>query len=151
MRMVQTTPYALACRFLGMREIPGAVHNPAVVAMLQLDAAWVKDDETAWCSAFVNYVAWLLEMKRSKSLRARSWLDVGFEVDSIDAEPGFHVVVLKRGGGNQPGPEVRDAPGHVGFFAGWDTGGVRVLGGNQGNAVSIASFPKAQILGIREI
>lgn len=149
--MVQTTPYALACRFLGLKEVAGAAHNPAIVAMLQLDAPWAKDDETPWCSAFVNYIAHLLDQKRSHSLRARSWLEVGTEVDSVDAEPGFHVVVLQRGGGQQPGPRVLDAPGHVGFFAGWDQSDVRVLGGNQGDRVSIAPFPKSRILGIREL
>lgn len=151
---IPITPAALAARFVGVKEIAGAVHNPLVVAMLKLVAPGVSDDETAWCSAFVNWVAWLLGCQRSNSLAARSWLKVGAEVWPGDARAGFHVVVLKRGGGNQPGPEVTSgAPGHVGFFDGFDPDGKRVwvLGGNQGNAVSRAAFPRADILGIREI
>ena len=148
---VQITPFALAARFMGLREVAGSVHNPHILAMLQLDAKWVGDDETPWCSAFANYVAWLLDCGRSRSLAARSWLSVGTRVEENDARPGFHVVVLSRGSGFQPGPTVLDAPGHVGFFAYYDGDNVGLLGGNQGNAVSIAQFPKARILGIREI
>ena len=150
--LIQVTPFQIAARFMGLRETPGVVSNPAVVAMLKLDSPWVDDDETAWCSAFVNYVAWLLECHRSKSLSARSWLNIGSPVtDFSKAWQGFHVVILSRGPGQQPGPHVLKAPGHVGFFAGWDASDVRLLGGNQGDAVSIAAFPKSRILGIREI
>lgn len=147
------TPYGLASRYLGIRECAGAVHNALVVAMLQLDTPAVHDDETPWCSAFVNWIAWNLCAARSRSLSARSWLSVGKAIDPDAAERGFHVVVLSRGGGFQPGPDVRSAPGHVGFFHGYDnaTGRVGVLGGNQGNAVSVAWFPKARVLGVREI
>ena len=148
---VQITPYALAARFMGLKEVAGSVHNPAILAMLALDAKWAKTDETPWCSAFVNYVAWLLDCQRSRSLAARSWLKIGREVDEHMAAPGFHVVVLARGSGFQPGPTVLDAPGHVGFFAYYDTDRIGVLGGNQGDAVSIQTFPKAAVLGIREI
>lgn len=121
--------------------------------MLRLDATWVEDDSTPWCSAFVNFIAWLLTMERSKSLAARSWLLVGRPVPLGEAAPGFDVVVLKRGSGKQPGPEVLSAPGHVGFFVGLSADGksVQVLGGNQGDEVSIASFPTTQVLGVRRL
>jgi len=121
--------------------------------MLQLVTPSVQDDETPWCSAFANWIAWLLGCKRSNSLAARSWIKVGTEVWPGAARPGFHVVVLQRGVGQQPGPEVLNAPGHVGFFDGFDPDGQRVwlIGGNQGNAVSRAAFPRTRILAIREI
>ena len=59
---------------------------------------------------------------------------------------GFDVVVLWRG--------ARDSPsGHVGLFAGMDhdSGTVRLLGGNQGDAVSIATFPADRVLGVRRL
>jgi len=150
-QLVAVTPFQIATRFLGLREMPGTVSNPQVLAMLRTVDPSVAGDETPWCSAFVNYIAWLLDMKRSKSLAARSWLNVGEAVDPDKAWQGFHVVILSRGVGQQPGPHVLKAPGHVGFFAGWDASSVRVLGGNQGDAVTIAPFPKSRILGIREI
>jgi hypothetical protein len=59
--------------------------------------------------------------------------------------------VLKRGGGRQPGPEVLNAPGHVGFYAGTEGSKVLVLGGNQSDEVNISRYPKNRILGIRHL
>jgi uncharacterized protein (TIGR02594 family) len=146
------TAYDLAERFLGLQEADGTASNPAILAMLRLDAAWVEDDETPWCSAFVNQIAWLLRLPRSRSLAARSWLAVGRAIPLEAARPGWDVVILQRGTGRQPGPEVLDAPGHVGFFAGQDhSASLRVLGGNQGNAVTIDAFPVARVLGVRRL
>src|SRR5262245_33401688 len=117
------TAFDIAQRFVGTKEAPGLSSNPLVLAMLRLDDASVPDDAVPWCSAFTNWIAWILRLPRSKSLSARSWLTVGTPVDLSDAKIGFDVVVLKRGAGPQPGPDVLDAPGHVGFFAGWDTDG----------------------------
>lgn len=147
------TPFDIAHRFIGVKETPGSGDNPLILAMLRLDMAWPEGDSVPWCSAFVNAVAWLLGLERSRSLRARSWLKVGAEVAFEGATVGHDVVVLSRGA-NAPGPEVIEAPGHVGFFAGWETPdrtAVRVLGGNQSDSVSVAIFPAARILGIRRI
>lgn len=150
---MMVTAFWLAQRFVGMKETPGAAaSNPAIVGMLQLDSSWVQDDQTAWCSAFVNWIAWLLRLPRSKSLAARSWLTVGLPVRLDQAVAGFDVVILKRGKAPQPGPDVIAAPGHVGFFAGMqDESTVLVLGGNQGDAVTVAPFPVANILGVRRL
>lgn len=148
---MNVTALSIARKFLGTSEVDGQVSNPQILAMLQLDARWPQGDEVAWCSAFVNYVTWLLDVPRSKSLSARSWLKVGTPVALEDAVPGFDVVILKRGGGNQPGPEVLDAQGHVGFFAGREPGSVRILGGNQGDAVSEEAFPASRVLGVRRL
>lgn len=149
------TPYSIAQNLMGIAEMPGALNNPAIVAMLQFVDKSVSTDEVPWCSAFVNAVCKICGLPRSGSLAARSWLQVGRVVTIDAAAPGWDVVILKRGAGKQPGPEVTRAPGHVGFFAGLDTsaGGERlhVLGGNQGNRVSLASFPAAQLLGIRRL
>lgn len=151
MRTIATSAYAIAQRFIGVSEMHGAMSNPQIMAMLRLDAKWPEGDETPWCSAFVNYVAWLLRLPRSKSLIARSWLSVGRPVTTTEAEAAFDVVILKRGDGEQPGPEVVDAPGHVGFFASTEADQVLILGGNQANAVNISRFPRARILGIRRL
>lgn len=144
------TAFDLAERFIGMEEIPGSHSNPQVLAMLRLDAKWPEGDEVPWCSAFVNYIAWLLRLPRSKSLRARSWLEVGRPLLTVPT-PGFDIVILKRGGGDQPGPEVLNAPGHVGFFAGYSDSGVHVLGGNQSNQVSVVTYSRTRELGLRRL
>lgn len=144
------TVFDLAQRFVGVKEVPGAGSNPQVLAFLRLDDSWPQGDDVPWCSAFANYVAWLLRLPRSKNLAARSWLNVGVPISLFQATLG-DIVILKRGGGEQPGPEVISAPGHVGFYAGHDGATVYVLGGNQGDSVSIAPFPVFRILGIRRI
>lgn len=146
------TPFSIAQRFVGLSEVRGAASNPLILAMLTLDASWPKGDDVAWCSAFVNAICWLLRLPRSKSLAARSWLTIGEAVEIQEAQVGFDVVVLKRGGGAQPGPEVTSgAPGHVGFFAGISGQGVHVLGGNQADQVSVEVFPYERLLGIRRL
>lgn len=147
------TPFDRAQRYVGqVLEIPGDQDHPLIQWWLSLcGMGFSQHDETPWCSAFANGVAWDERLARSKSARARSWLTVGVSVPLPAARPGYDLVVLKRGGEGQPGPEVLEAPGHVGFFAGFEGDKVLVLGGNQGNQVSIAYFPKASILGIRSI
>jgi uncharacterized protein (TIGR02594 family) len=165
---LQITAFDLAQRFIGTKEVAGPVSNAHILAMLRLDASWVEGDSVPWCSAFTNYVAWLLRLPRSKSLAARSWLQVGVPIALDAARPGFDVVILKRGGDAEPGPSVTDAPGHVGFFAGFegvhvvahlngepltipDSRTVLVLGGNQADQVSVQPFPVARVLGIRRL
>jgi uncharacterized protein (TIGR02594 family) len=155
------TAFDLAQRFAGTAEVSGTLSNPQVLAMLKLDQKWPEGDDVPWCSAFVNYIAWLLRLPRSKSLAARSWLGIGSSVSIGQARVGFDVVVLKRGSGEQPGPEVLNAVGHVGFFAGYESGPVTfgprpagrvlLLAGNQDDAVSVDSFPEANILGVRRL
>jgi uncharacterized protein (TIGR02594 family) len=134
------TPYALAMRFVGVKETAGTASTPLVLAMLQLDVDWPKDDAVPWCSAFLNFVCWLLRLPRSKSLAAISWLNVGTPIALTDAAVGWDVVVLSRDGG-----------GHVGLYAGQTADTVLLLAGNQGDAVGIASFPKDRVLGVRRL
>jgi uncharacterized protein (TIGR02594 family) len=150
---MHVTAFAIAQRFVGVKETPGAASTPIVLAMLRLDQAWPSGDDVAWCSAFVNLIAWLLNLPRSRSLAARSWLAVGQPVTLEAAVAGFDVVVLTRGGSAaQPGAAVLDAPGHVGFFGGLEVdGAVWILGGNQGDGVSLALFPRTRVLGVRRL
>lgn len=155
--LASVTPFDLAQRLVGeVQELPGSQHAPFIQWCHQLVGLGPEQpDETPWCSSFVNRIAWFLRLPRSKSAAARSWLAIGTPVELKDAAIGHDVVILKRGTGNQPGPEVTSgAPGHVGFFAGFEDSGrtrVRVLGGNQSNAITIASFPVAQVLGVRRL
>jgi uncharacterized protein (TIGR02594 family) len=135
------TCYDIAQRFVGVRETPGAVSTPIILAMLRLDDRSIPDDETPWCSGFANWIAWLLRLPRSKSLAARSWLHVGRPMELEDACVGDDIVVFSRGAG-----------GHVGFYAGrHKDGSILILGGNQGDAVTIAAFPVERLLGVRRL
>ena len=124
---------AEARKFVGMAEIPGKAHNPTIQNWLRRLAAWWSDDETPWCGTFVAHC--LRESGRDIPkdwFRALSWVDAGAHLD----EPAFGcIVVFSRVGG-----------GHVGFVVGRDhEGHLMVLGGNQGNKVSIARFDKSRV------
>lgn len=144
------TAFDLAKRFIGMKEVPGEMSNPQILAMLQIDEKWPKDDAVPWCSAFVNYIAWLLNLPRSKSLGARSWLNIGQPIDIQDVQSGFDVVILKRGKALFPDDEI-NAPGHVGLFAGLEGDNILLLGGNQSDAINITAFPVSKVIGIRRL
>ncbi len=154
MREVTTSVFDMAQRFVGVKEIGGNTDNPQVMAFLNLDNSWPEHDEVPWCSGFVNYVAWLLRLPRSKSLRARSWLQVGYPIKLEDAEKG-DIVIFNRGGPHDP--NIIEAPGHVGFLAGIvddqgvGTAFIEVLGGNQGDQVKISRYRESDLLGVRRI
>lgn len=146
--------FDLAQRFIGeVREFPGTKHHPFIQwahMLCNLDPD--SPDEVPWCSSFANAICWILRLPRSNSAAARSWLKVGTGINLIDVRPG-DIVVLRRGTGPQPGPEVISAPGHVGFFAGYDVipGSILVVGGNQSDGVTIQNFKNDLVLGIRRL
>jgi uncharacterized protein (TIGR02594 family) len=150
---IRITALALAQRFLGTKEVPGSEDNPMILSMLRLDGSWPKHDEVPWCSAFVNYVCWLLNLPRSHSLLARSWLSVGHPVFLTEALPGFDIVVLKRGKEPQPGIENMTAPGHVGFYVDSSDDGARIqlFDGNVNNEVTYSTYPRARVLSVRRL
>jgi uncharacterized protein (TIGR02594 family) len=146
------TAYDLATRYVGIAELSGAKHHPLIQWWLSLcNLGTDVSDETPWCSAFLNGIAWELRLPRSKSAAARSWLTVGTPVSLEEARPEYDIVIFKRGLGPQPGPDVLNAPGHVALFGRLDTAWVEVLGGNQSNAVTVARFPRADVLGVRRL
>ncbi len=148
---MEITAFEVAQRFIGTEEVDGAMDNPQLMAMLKLDNNWPENDEVPWCSAFANYICWLLHLPRSKNLMARSWLNVGRGINLDGAKAGFDVVILWRGRAPQPGPEVTNTSGHVGFYAGHDGQFVELLGGNQSDQVKISRYPIERILGVRRL
>lgn len=127
----------VARRYVGLREVPGKTTAPTISRWLRQLGAWWGDDETPWCGTFVAAVLEEAGYPKVKNwYRARSWLDWGSPID----RPALGcVAVFARTGG-----------GHVGFVVGKDErGNLMVLGGNQGNAVTIAPFDHARVLGYR--
>lgn len=141
--MIKTSLYDVAIRFMGAKELAGSASSPQIMAFLHLDSNWPSGDEVPWCSAFVNYVAWLLDCPRSKSLAARSWLNVGHPVTLEEAVKGDDIVIFSRGDNIKQG--------HVAFFSELRDDAVFVLGGNQGDAVTITSFPRSRVIGVRRL
>jgi uncharacterized protein (TIGR02594 family) len=130
---------AQAWREFGQTERAGTKDNARILAMFR-DAghASVVRDEVAWCAAFCGACLERSGIRSTRSLMARSYLAWG---DTI-AEPRMGAVaILSRG----KDPSL----GHVGFWLGESKGGIVLLGGNQGNAVSVALYPKARLIGLR--
>ncbi len=128
-----------AWRELGVREVAGARDNPRILAMFKDSGhETVVRDEVAWCAAFVGACLERGGRRGSRSLMARSYLQWG--EDARELRTGS-VAVLSRGS--------NPALGHVGFVVGEADDKVLLLGGNQGQEVSVQSFPKSRLLGVR--
>ncbi|MGG8496197.1 TIGR02594 family protein [Tenacibaculum sp. TC6] len=127
----------------GVKEVQGSKDHPQIVnyfTSLGFDASKFKD-ETAWCSAFANWVAQQAGYEKSNQLTARSWLKVG--TSTVNPQQG-DIVVLWR--------ESPDSwKGHVGFLIKESKRYVYLLGGNQGNSVSIKAYPKNRVLDYRKL
>jgi uncharacterized protein (TIGR02594 family) len=123
--------------FIGLREIPGVKTAGVIEGWLVKLGAWWRDDETPWCGTFVAAMFQQTGINLPQHwYRARGWLDWGTPL--VSPAVGC-VAVLERDGG-----------GHVGFVVGQDEhGNILMLGGNQGNAVSIAAFPRSRVIGYR--
>lgn len=135
-------PYQFALQEFGIKAIIGAIHSPDVLKFFSdIGAPWVKDDETAWCAAFVNWCLKNAGMKFSAALNARSFLAYGVATETPKLGD---IVVLWRI--NRDGPY-----GHVGFFIKQTHDLVYMLGGNQGNSVNITAYDKNFLLGFRSI
>jgi len=134
--------YEVATTYLGLKEYPGARNNETIVGFAAaVGHSWVKDDETPWCASFVGAVLAQVGLPHTGQLNARSYLTWGEEVSIADAEVG-DILVFWRG-------SPHAATGHVGFYAGKDERGILVLGGNQGNAVSISPYSFSRLLAVR--
>jgi uncharacterized protein (TIGR02594 family) len=127
-----------AIKYIGIKEILGKQHNPIIMQ-------WAKElglqnvytsDEIPWCGLYVAIVC-----KRADKevvinpLWARNWLKFGTKQPIAMLGD---ILVFERGSG-----------GHVGFYVGEDSECYHVLGGNQGNMVSVTRILKTRCIGIR--
>lgn len=129
-----------ASKFIGLTEIPGERHNPQILTFFKdIGHNWVQTDETAWCSAFINYIALKCDCKMSGELTARSWLkDIGEVVKTPQLGDG---VVFWRGtvddGGGPDGWK-----GHITLWGGENKKHIWGLGGNQNGQVNLSTYPQ---------
>lgn len=134
--------YNHAKKDMGLKETPGPKSTPRIHSAIETAAKWLdKDDSaTAWCGCIRGL--WGLETGTGvprEHYRAAAWLNWGVAVDVEDAKRG-DTVVISRAGGN-----------HVALLDRVEGPRIYLLGGNQGNAVSIASFSQALVRGVRRI
>ena len=125
----------LARQFIGLHEVKGREHNPEILQMWKdIKRGGIKDDETPWCGTFVAHCCRTANRDIPKDwFRALAWADAG---ERLTAPAYGCIAVFSRTGG-----------GHVGFVVGRDrSGNLMILGGNQGNKVSIAKFSKDRVV-----
>ena len=124
---------AEARKNIGLKEIVGPKHNSTIIKWLTKLKAWWRDDETPWCGVFVAHC--LEEAGRpipQHWYRASAYATYGTKLSK--AAYGSIAVLTRTGGG------------HVAFVVGKDAkGNYLLLGGNQGNQVSISAFAPARI------
>jgi len=137
--MDQPAWLAAAWAEFGVREIPGADDAPQILRYFR-DAGnpSITTETTPWCAAFLGAMLKRGGYRGTGSLLARSYLDWGL---ALDAPRLGAIAVLSRG----------DDPnaGHVGFLLSDADDKLYLLGGNQGDAVTVAGFDKARLLGLR--
>jgi len=123
--------------YIGQKEIPGLKHNSVIVNFFKrIKRGGIKADEVPWCAAFVGACLEEAGYVSTRFESARSYLEWG----SALGRPCYGcIVVFARNGG-----------GHVGFAVGRDLKGrLLILGGNQGDQVSVAPFDPNRVIGYR--
>ena len=124
----------------GLREAPGAASSPRILEMAGHVGAhsYYKADATPWCAlALADWVKQAGFTLPFDPLAAKNWAKFGTPVALKEAALG-DVLVMERVGGN-----------HVTMYVGEDDRNFYGLGGNQGNEVCIAAFPKSRITHVR--
>lgn len=123
-----------ALELFGVAEIVGPKHNPVIMGWAKetgLDSVY-KNDEIPWCGLYAAIVMHRAGRPVVKDpLWALNWSKFGVAV----TEPMLgDVLTFKRPSG-----------GHVGFYVGEDSSAYHVLGGNQGNQVSVVRIAKSRL------
>ena len=119
-------------------EQPGGRHHPRIVEYHKVTSLAADDDETPWCASGACWCLQAAGLDHPGSAKARSFLGYGERLLS----PRYGcIVVFSR----PPNPDA----GHVAFWLGQEGARVRVLGGNQANRWSVATFPADRVLGYR--
>lgn len=128
---------------IGLKEFAGPADNPAVTELWKIAQVPAipafNEDETPWCAGAVGAALFATGFVGTRSAMARSYAQGGWGFRS--PYPIFGAVtVIER--------EPKKPPfAHVGFLAGCDMARVALLGGNQGDAVSIATFARSRVIG----
>ncbi len=130
-----------ARRLMGVREVVGPGNEPQIIDWAKKAGIDYRDDDIPWCGLFVAHcVSSTLsgELLPGNPLGARNWLKFGAPCSPTLGS----ILVFWRG-------KIDGWKGHVGFYAGEDKDAFHVLGGNQGNSVSIVRIARDRLLEAR--
>ena len=136
---IPTVPWMnVAVAELGVHEdtLPGK-HNSRIIEYHNTTTLKATEDETPWCSSFVNWVLKQAGYTGTNSAAAKSWLDWGV---GVNTPSNGNIVVIKRKQQNSDHSTGSSSGYHVGFFVLKTEQFVRILGGNQGDQVKYSNF-----------
>lgn len=135
---------ANALRFYGLKEIAGPGSDTTILAWIKEMFPNANDDSAvAWCSIYMNAIAKVSGYEYTNSGLAKSWLKVGLEIPFEDRQLG-DVAIFHRGS--------NPALGHVALYLNdYNDSMIRVLGGNQDDAVNIRAYASNRIAGFRRL
>lgn len=125
---------------LDTREVPGSANSPTILGWAKKLGTKVlgmvyNADSVPWCGLFV--ATCMAEAGLSTppiAVRAKAWATWG-----LPTKPRVGAVLVF----------ARDGGGHVAFYVGEDADHFQVLGGNQGDRVSIARIAKDRMVASR--
>ena len=131
---------AIARKYIGSKEVGSTNQSPLINKWAtELSGKWLIGQP--WCGTFVAQVfkeAGIVGKTPKDFYRAKAWENAGTKL----IKPAYGCVVTF----------TRDGGGHVGFVVGkTKTGLLKVLGGNQGNAVTIQDFDPKRVTAYRWI
>lgn len=127
----------------GVKETPGPGETDAINRYHAVTAAGVPPgdgDETNWCASCQCYGLEKSGIISPRSKSARSFERWGVPIPLSLPRRGA-IAVLERG--------LDPKNGHVGTLLHWTQFDVFLVGGNQGNAVSIARYPRRRVVAFR--
>lgn len=126
---------------IGVREVPGAGNSATIMGWAKRLGAKVLGityaaDSVPWCGLFAAHVmAHVGIVPPPVAVRASEWGKWGRKL--LAPRPGCILTFTREGGG------------HVGFYVGEDDTHLHVLGGNQGDAVSITRIARNRLSEMR--
>lgn len=132
------TPWmTMATNEKGQSELPGNLHNPRILEYHAATALHATNDETPWCSSFVNWCLKQASINGTNSAAAASWVSWG---QATSPQYGAIIVIYKPNAANS---SLTSSGNHVGFLVEESATHYKILGGNQSDQVKETKFPKS--------
>lgn len=129
---------AIAQAELSVHEnaMPGR-HNQRIIEYHRTTTLKATQDETPWCSSFVNWVMTRAGHRGTNSALARSWLEWGRVLER--PQVGAVTVIKRKQAGSDAATGSRTGF-HVALWVSGTPAGIRLLGGNQADSVRYSDY-----------
>lgn len=131
-----------AQRAIGVKEDTGPGSNPLIIGWGKRLKIAYGNDEIPWCGLFVAHCIGSqlpTEVLPANPLGARNWGRAG--IACAVPQPGAIMVFWRK--------SMASGLGHVAFYVGEDANSYHVLGGNQGDAVSVTRMARDRFVAAR--